>query len=608
MLYSGHEEDDAPHSEGVALLLGKEAQRALIGWEARGPRCITASFRTKNKRIKMNIVQCYAPTNDKTDETKDEFYNQLLDIMSNLGDKNINLIMGDFNAKIGSDNQGYENVMGVHGLGVMNDNGERFVNACAINNIVIVGSVFTHKRIHKATWVSPDQVTENQIDHIGINKMFRRSLQDVRVKRGADVASDHHLVTARLKFKLRRNGVEQERQKARYNVDFLKDPSTAEEYKVALANRFKVLQELYDEDEGVNINSQWSHIKDAVNTTCEEIIGRRKPQQKDWISVETMRKIQTRRDKKEAVNSSRTRAAKVTAQKEHTAANREVKKSVKTDKRNFVEGLAQEAEKAAASRNMKQLYDTTRKLAGKFKKSERPIRDKNGIVLMGADKQLNRWAEHFEELLNRQVPQNQPDIQPAETDLPIDCNKPTREEIKKAIAHMKNGKVAGPDGIPAEALKADVNTSVEMLYSLFEEIWEKEEIPAEWKEGYLIKIPKKGDLSRCDNYRGITLLSVPGKILNRIILERMKGKVDQTLREQQAGFRQDRSCTDQIATLRIIVEQSIEWNSSLYINFVDYEKAFDSVDRETLWKVLRHYGVPKKLVNMYHTNNIPYYS
>ena len=58
--------------------------------------------------------------------------------------------------------------------------------------------------------------------------------------------------------------------------DFLKDPSTAEEYKVALANRFKVLQELYDEDEGVDINSQWSHIKDAVNTTYEEIIGRKK--------------------------------------------------------------------------------------------------------------------------------------------------------------------------------------------------------------------------------------------------------------------------------------------------------------------------------------------
>ena len=96
--------------------------------------------------------------------------------MSNLGDKNVIVIMGDFNAKIGSDNQEYEYVMGVHGFGVMNDNGERFVNACAANNIVIGGSVFPHKRIHKATWVSPDQVTENQIDHISINKMFRRSM------------------------------------------------------------------------------------------------------------------------------------------------------------------------------------------------------------------------------------------------------------------------------------------------------------------------------------------------------------------------------------------------------------------------------------------------
>ncbi|VDO60396.1 unnamed protein product [Schistosoma margrebowiei] len=77
------------------------------------------------------------------------------------------------------------------------------------------------------------------------------------------------------------------------------------------------------------------------------------------------------------------------------------------------------------------------------------------------------------------------------------------------------------------------------------------------------------------------------------MLNRMKDCVDAQLRDQQAGFRKDRSCTDQTATLRIIVEQSIEWNSSLYINFIDYEKAFDSVDRTTLWKLLRYYGVPR---------------
>ena len=99
--------------------------------------------------------------------------------------------------------------------------------------------MLTHNIINKATRVSRDQVTDNQIDHIGINKLSRRSLHDVRVKRGADVASDHHLVTARLKLKLRRNVVEHERRKAIYNVDFLKDPRTAEKFKVALANRFK---------------------------------------------------------------------------------------------------------------------------------------------------------------------------------------------------------------------------------------------------------------------------------------------------------------------------------------------------------------------------------
>ena len=94
------------------------------------------------------------------------------------------------------------------------------------------------------------------------------------------------------------------------------------------------------------------------------------------------------------------------------------------------------------------------------------------------------------------------------------------------------------------------------------------------------------------------LLSTPGKVLNRVLLESMKEAVDPKLRDQQAGFRRNRSCADQIASLRIIVEQSLEWNSPLYINFIDYENAFDSVDRETMWKVLRHYGVSKKIISL----------
>ncbi|VDP06511.1 unnamed protein product [Schistosoma mattheei] len=78
----------------------------------------------------------------------------------------------------------------------------------------------------------------------------------------------------------------------------------------------------------------------------------------------------------------------------------------------------------------------------------------------------------------------------------------------------------------------------------------------------------------------------------------MKDSVDAKFRDQQPGFRKDRSCTDQIATLWIVVEQSIKWNSSLCINFIDYEKAFDSVGWRNLWELLQHYGIPEKIVNI----------
>ena len=95
------------------------------------------------------------------------------------------------------------------------------------------------------------------------------------------------------------------------------------------------------------------------------------------------------------------------------------------------------------------------------------------------------------------------------------------------------------------------------------------------------------------------LLTVPSKVLCKIILERMKDALDDRLRDdEQTVFRKERSCCDQIATLRIIVEQTLEWNTGLYMVFVDLEKAFDSIDRKVLWKILRHYRGPQKIVRM----------
>ena len=133
---------------------------------------------------------------------------------------------------------------------------------------------------------------------------------------------------------------------------------------------------------------------------------------------------------------------------------------------------------------------------------------------------------YFEELLDRSALPDPRDIQPADSDLPSDCNATIKEEIQNAIKQLRNDEAAGPGHIPVEALKVDIRTNVELLCPLFIKIWIEERVPTEWKEGYLINLLKKGDLISCSNYRSITLLSIPGKVINRVLLNRMKDAID----------------------------------------------------------------------------------
>ncbi|VDO57054.1 unnamed protein product [Schistosoma margrebowiei] len=394
LLYSGHEEDNDPHTQGVALMLSKLARNALVGWESHGSKIIKASFRTKKEGITMNIIQCYTPTNDSNEDIKDQFYERLQSVIEKCPRKDLTILMGDLNAKVGMDNTGYEDIMGRHRLGERNENGERFANLRAFNKLVLGGTMFLQKRIHKATWISPDHTTENQIDRICINKKFRRTMEDVRIRRGADVASDHHLIVANLKLKLEKNWTSGQTALQRFNTAFLRDTDKLNEFKMALNNRFQALQDLLKEEE-TSMEDKWKGIKEALTSTCQEVLGLKKHHHKEWISTETLDKIKERKNKKAAINSSRTRAEKVKAQAEYTEANKQVKGSIRTDKKKYVEELAMTAGKAAREGNMKQLYDTSKKLAGKCSKPQRPVKDKEGRSITGIQQQRNRWVEYF---------------------------------------------------------------------------------------------------------------------------------------------------------------------------------------------------------------------
>nr|KAG5699547.1 hypothetical protein BaRGS_033743 [Batillaria attramentaria] len=550
--------------------------------------------RFNSKGRKVTILQCYAPTNVADEEEKENFYEQLQAALDKAPRRDLKILMGDLNAKVGTDNTDRELIMGKHGTGTQNENGELFTEFCTTNDLVIGGTIFPHKTIHKTTWTSPDGRTVNQIDHITIGRKWRRSLLDVRAKRGADAASDHHLVIAAIKIKLKAYRDQADRPSHKYNMHSLKESVKTNAFRCELRNRFSALDTLPEE----TIEEHWHDLRETWTATCREVLGKKTRQHKEWLTSDTWDLITERKRLKDLINHTDDQDHKRDLQAQYWDVNRQVKRSARNDKRNFINGLAEEAETAAGQRNMKRLYEITRTLSGKNNNPTRPVKDKNGQIITKEEDQRTRWAEHFKETLNRPPPPVPPDIPPAAQLLDISTNPPTKTEIIKAIKSLKSGKAAGPDGIPPEALKADIQTSTDMLHPLLRKIWESESVPQDWKKGHLVKLPKKGDLSSCSNWRGIMLLSIPGKVLTRIILERLKTALDKTLREEQAGFRNDRSCTDHIATMRIIIEQSLEWQTPLYSTFVDFQKAFDSVDREVIWKLMSHYGFPPKFVNI----------
>ena len=590
LIYSGAPNEEDEHKYGVALMMTKKAAQCLLEWEPINERILKARFHSKFRKV--TIIQCYAPTNLAESDTKDQFYQQLQETIDSSPKRDIIMILGDLNAKVGTNNQNRELNMGKHGTGEMNENGELFADFCVQNDLVIGGTIFKHRNIHKVTWISPDHNTHNQIDHICISRKWRRSLIDVRAYRGADVGSDHILLIGKLRVKIKKN-IRVTQKRTHFDTDKLTSPEHLQNFVLSLKNRFQVLADL----DNSSIEDKWKQVKNMYNSVSQETLGVKKREFKQWLSEDTIKKITERRNIKKQLCQARTRTQKSKFQKMYTEKNREVKKGAKQDKRNLIDSLAQQAEIAAKKNDTKTLYKITRQLSGKQCNINKPLTREDGKIISNPSAQLELWREHFQNVLNGSPMEVQTIIEEGE-DLDINLDPITKEELKAAILKTQNGKAHGPDNIPPEVLKADPDTTADIMLNLINEVWEQETTPAEWSEGYIVKLPKKGDLSKCQNWRGIQLLSLPSKILTRIILERLRTAVDSRLRENQAGFRTGRSCIDQIATLRIIIEQSLEWQSPLYICFVDFKRAFDTIDREVMWKILKHYGIPNKIIKI----------
>ena len=295
-LYSGRPEGENVSREGVDILMDKEAKRSLIEWHPVSARIIVARFKTTIKNIAM--IQCYAPTAVAEDMERQEFYVQLNDTLKKQKKKDITIVGGDLNAKVGQDNEGLEHVMGRHGLGERNENGQLFVDFCAGHDLVIGGTIFPHKDCHKVTWVSPDHKTENQIDHVAIGRKWRRSLLDMRSKRGADIGSDHHLVVAKFKMKIQANSQRTRQLRKRYDISKLKEDMKARElFKIELKNRFQILTDMVN-IENKSVEETWRKTRTTFVETNENVLGFKERNKKDWMTQQIWEKIRERKNVK----------------------------------------------------------------------------------------------------------------------------------------------------------------------------------------------------------------------------------------------------------------------------------------------------------------------
>jgi len=175
-------------------------------------------IRVRGKFRNYSIINVCAATEDKDDEEKNKFYLELETIYSRCPKHDIKVLFEDFNAKVGREenNHPYTGRNGLHEES--NENGYKLVQFVATTDMIIGGTIFTHKNTHKTTWRSPDGTTMNQIDRVLIKKKHSSNLRDVRGKQGVNIDSDHHLVMAKVQARISMTKTHSGPKVKKYNV------------------------------------------------------------------------------------------------------------------------------------------------------------------------------------------------------------------------------------------------------------------------------------------------------------------------------------------------------------------------------------------------------
>lgn len=597
MYYSGSKDR---HEFGCAFLLKSKYRNGVMEFQPVNNRI--CKIRLRGRLFNISIINVHAPSEDKDEETKEEFYTKLERVYDSCPLHDIKIVAGDFNAKVGKE-EVYMPTIGKHSLhSVTNDNGERLIHFAASKNAIVMSTVFPHKNIHKHTWRTPDGKNANQIDHICVDSRHRSGVMDIRSFRGPCIDSDHYPVVMKYKQRIKVVKIHPSSSRKKWNIEKLKVEETAILLKESMER--KMQESLVDREVEPSIEDRWNKIETIISTVAAETVGYLEPRRRNgWFDNECKKAIDKRNSLRHRNLQRQTRQLDM----EYREARREAKSLVKKKKKQAILEQLKDIEEAANKNESRKFY---RKI-GMIKKGYSPtnnwIKSKDGVLLTSNQEILSRWEEHFQELLNsgsddtfdsvanisREAQSSEPGESGWEDTIP-----PTIEEVDEVICQLKRNKAPGGDNINAELVKLTGEMMLQEIHKLIECIWEEEHMPEKWNCGIINVIHKKGDVTECSNKRGITLLNVGYKILAVLLYNRLAPYYERAIGDYQCGFRRNRSTIDQIFALRQIDEKMWEYNTVTWRLFVDFKAAYDRTYRSSVYEAMADAKIPPKLISL----------
>ena len=237
------------------------------------------------------------------------------------------------------------------------------------------------------------------------------------------------------------------------------------------------------------------------------------------------------------------------------------------------------------------LFKKIRDTKGTFHAKMGLRKDRNGMDLTEAEDIKKRWQEYIEELYEKDLhdPDNHDGVITGLEPNILKC------EVKWALGSITMNKASGGDEIPVELFQILKDDAMKVLHSICQQIWKTQQWPQDWKSSVFIPISKKGNAKECSDYHTIALISHASKVMLKILQAWLQQYVNHELPHVAAGFRKSRGTRDQIVNSSWIIKKAKEFQKNIYFCFIHYAKAFDCVDHNKLWNILKEMGIPDHL-------------